>query len=63
MLGGVGASRFCSNPAARVAYVPSAYKISTGFLLLQLKSNHYKNVMGLEVAKPWKMGIIFGQIF
>ena len=54
MLGGVGASRFCSNPAARIAYAPVLIKRALGFLLLQLKSNHYKNVMGLEVAKPWR---------
>jgi len=26
MLGGVGASRFCSNPAARIAYAPVLIK-------------------------------------
>ena len=48
MLGGFGASRFCSNPAARIAYALVLIKRALGFLLLQLKSNHYKNVMGLS---------------
>ena len=37
MLGGVGASRFCSNPAARVAYAPVLKKICTGFFANTIK--------------------------